>query len=97
MDRQTTTKLQMLENRYVGLCRQVDAMLETGIPLRTIAAVLEAQYGERVSHSTIWKYRRNCWCGPQKRTQPRRSQAPSGKGRSRYAAVRSGETRNSAH
>ena len=58
MARDTITKMLMLEARYPGFCRQVEAMLAISIPLRSISAALQAQYGERISHTTLWKFKR---------------------------------------
>jgi len=61
MARQKFSKLEEFEGRHPGLCRQVEAMFEAFIPLRAISAALQAQYGERISHTSIWTYKREFW------------------------------------
>lgn len=61
MPRQRFSKLVELEGRHPGLCRQVEAMFAAFIPLRAITAALQAQYGERISHHSIWTYKREFW------------------------------------
>jgi hypothetical protein len=58
------TKLEELEDRHPGFCRQVEAMLRALIPLRAIGAALQAQYGECVGPANLREYRwecRNVW------------------------------------
>jgi len=54
------SKLEEFEDRHPGLCRQVEAMFKGFIPLRTIAAVLQAQYGERIGPASLSTYRWEC-------------------------------------
>jgi hypothetical protein len=55
------SKLEAFEERHPGAFRQVEAMLKAFISVRRIAAVLLAQYGERIGHNTLLSYRRDCW------------------------------------
>jgi hypothetical protein len=61
MPRQKFQKLEEFEGRHPGLVRQVEAMFEAFVPLRAISAALQAQYGERISHTSIWTYKRESW------------------------------------
>lgn len=61
MGRHAVTKMQIFEARHPGLCQNVDAMFEAFTPLRAVAAVIQAQYGERISYTSIWKYKRKSW------------------------------------
>jgi hypothetical protein len=54
------SKLEEFEDRHPGLCRQVEAMFKAFIPLRVIAAVLQAQYGERIACASLSTYRWEC-------------------------------------
>jgi hypothetical protein len=55
------SKLEEFEARHPGLCRQVEAMLKAFIPLRTIAAAIQAQYGERIGRASLSAYKGECW------------------------------------
>jgi hypothetical protein len=55
------SKLEVLEDRHPGLCRQVEAMLKARVPVRVIAAVIQAQYGEYVGPLPLRMYRMECW------------------------------------
>ena len=61
MMRHRFSKLEEFEDRHPGLCRQVEALLKARIPVRKIAAVLQAQYGERISPLPLRSYRMECW------------------------------------
>ncbi|MFZ0961669.1 MAG: hypothetical protein WAO35_12250 [Terriglobia bacterium] len=54
------SKLEEIEDRHPGLCRQVEAMFKALIPLRTISAALQAQYGERLTPTYLREYRWEC-------------------------------------
>ncbi len=54
------SKLEELEERHPGACRQVEAMFKAFIPLRVVAAVLEAQYGEHISRGYLCEYQWEC-------------------------------------
>jgi hypothetical protein len=53
-------KLEELEDRHPGLCRQVEAMFKAFIPLRVIAAALQAQYGVRIGRDSLSAYKSEC-------------------------------------
>ncbi|MGD1154564.1 MAG: hypothetical protein ABSA41_01925 [Terriglobia bacterium] len=59
--RHAATKMQIFEARHPGLCQNVDAMFEAFTPLRAVAAVIQTQYGEHISHTSIWTYKRQSW------------------------------------
>jgi hypothetical protein len=54
------SKLEKLEDRHPGLCRQVEAMFKAFIPLRAIAAALQAQYWEHISPASLSDYEWEC-------------------------------------
>jgi hypothetical protein len=43
------------------LCCQVEAMFKAFIPLRAIAAAIQAQYSESIGTSSLGSYRTECW------------------------------------
>jgi len=55
------SRLEEIEDRHPGLCRQVEAIFKTFIPVHRIIAVLRAQYGEHIGHATLSKYKWECW------------------------------------
>ena len=61
MRRNSELGLERFEARHPGLRQQVDAMFERFMPTRAISVAILEQYGERISHTTIWTYKRNCW------------------------------------
>jgi hypothetical protein len=58
MTKTTFSKIRSLEARHPGVFRQLSAMFDASIPLRTIAAALEAQYGERIPPACLEHFRR---------------------------------------
>jgi hypothetical protein len=52
--------LEEFEERHPGACRQMEAMFRKFFPLRVVAAVAEAQYGEHVSRDCLCAYRWEC-------------------------------------
>jgi hypothetical protein len=61
MTREKFRKFEEFEDRHPGLCRQVEAMFKAFIPLRAIAAALQAQYGEYIGRNSLCAYKRACW------------------------------------
>lgn len=61
MGRHAATKMQIFEARHAGLCQKVDAMFEAFTPVRAVAAMIQTEYGERISYTSIWKYKRQSW------------------------------------
>ncbi len=60
MTLQQISKLEEFEERHPGACRQIEAMFKAFLPLRVVAAVLQAQYGERLCRSHLREYRWEC-------------------------------------
>src|ERR1035441_1441418 len=56
VQRRTATKVELLEARHTGVRRQVDAMFEFVFSVPTIAAALQAQYGEPISQAALRRY-----------------------------------------
>jgi transposase len=61
--------LQLLEARHPGLMQKVDAMFEAFATIKAVEVMILAEYGERMSHSTIWKYKKQSWSPRKKREQ----------------------------
>lgn len=61
MGRLGISKIDVLGARHPGLVQKVDAMFEAFIPLRAVAKAILAQYGERLSHTSLWTYKRESW------------------------------------
>ena len=55
------SRLEALEDRYPGLCRQLEAMFKAFIPVRAIARSIRAQYGESIGRPSLHAYKRECW------------------------------------
>jgi hypothetical protein len=55
------SRLEALEDRYPGLCRQLEAMFKAFIPVRAIARAIRAQYGESIGRSSLHAYKTECW------------------------------------
>ena len=69
MARFQPSKIQVLDARHPGLCQKVNAMFEAWAPLRAVAAMIQTQYGERISHTSIGTYRRRSWRSQRARIQ----------------------------
>jgi len=61
------------------MCDTVGAMFEVYTSVRAIAATIQAQYGERISHTSIWTYRRQFW--NERRNQMQATQVALGEAR----------------
>ena len=61
MGRLGVTKLHSLDARHAGLIRKVDAMFEAFATIKAVQAMIQAEYGARIGHSTIWNYKRRVW------------------------------------
>jgi hypothetical protein len=59
--RKGETKLQVLEARHPGLCQKVDAMFEAFATIKAVEAMIRAEHGERIGHTTLWNYKRLFW------------------------------------
>ena len=54
------SKLEAIEDHHPGLCRQLEAMFQALIPVRVIAAAIQAQYGRRIGIKSLRDYRTEC-------------------------------------
>ncbi|MGD1100917.1 MAG: hypothetical protein ABSA59_02530 [Terriglobia bacterium] len=61
MRRNPVTKLQILEARHPGLCQKVDAMFEDFWRTQDVRHMIQSQYGERLSLSSVERYKRKHW------------------------------------
>ncbi len=71
MARLRKSKIQILEARHPGLRLKVDAMFEAFATVRAVSAMIEAHYGERLSHTSLWTYKRRSWRPQRDRIQER--------------------------
>jgi len=55
------------------LVQKVDAMFEAFASIQAVAAMIRVEFGERLSHTTLWKYKRQFWNVPRKRDQEARA------------------------
>jgi hypothetical protein len=67
------SKVQVLDTRHPGLIQKVDAMFEAFASIQAVAAMIRAEYGERISHTTVWKYKREFWNVRRERDQAARA------------------------
>jgi len=51
----------------------VDAMFEAFASIQAVAAMIRVEYGERISHTTVWKYKRQFWNVQRQRDQVARA------------------------
>jgi hypothetical protein len=65
--------MKRLEARHPGLCQRVNAMFEAFATIDAVTQMIRSEYGERLSHTTIWKYKRQCWSAERKRLQATRA------------------------
>ena len=61
MGRLGVLKVQTLGIRHPGLIQKVDTMFEAFASIEAVTAMIRAEYGERLSHTTVWKYKRQSW------------------------------------
>jgi len=69
MHRCSPTKLQTLEARHPGLNRKVYAMFAEFWPVAEVKQMIQSQYGERLSLSSLEKYKRKQWRAQRERIQ----------------------------
>lgn len=55
------SKVLVLGTRHPGLVEKVDAMFEEFATIKAVEAMIQADYGERIGHSTICNYKRRFW------------------------------------
>jgi hypothetical protein len=73
MGRLGVSKVHVLGARHRGLVQKVDAMFEAFASIQAVAAMIRVEFGERLSHTTLWKYKRQFWNVPRKRDQEARA------------------------
>jgi len=59
--RRGVSKMMTLEGRHPGICRKVHAMFDEDWPAAAIKRIIETHYGERISGSTLQRYKREHW------------------------------------
>ncbi len=73
MGRLGVSKVLVLDTRHPGLVQKVDAMFEAFASIRAVEAMIRAEYSERISHTTIWNYKRQSWNVRRERDQAARA------------------------
>ena len=73
MGRKGVTKLHSLEARHPALCQKVDAMFAAFASTDAVTAMIRTEYGERISHTTVWKYKKQFWSVRRDREQAARA------------------------
>jgi hypothetical protein len=94
VQRRTATKVELLEARHTGVRRQVDAMFEFVFSVPTIAAALQAQYGEPISQAAIRRYRQQSYSPLRQRIKQQCASQLRGEGRLPIADCRLAAARN---
>ena len=61
------SKVLVLGTRHPGLVEKVDAMFDEFATIKAVEAMIQADYGERIGHSTICNYKRRFWKVQRKR------------------------------
>jgi len=61
MRQRPMTKMQVLDARHPGLIEKVDAMFAELWPTADVRQVVQAHYGERLSLSSLEKYKSKHW------------------------------------
>ncbi len=46
-----------LDIRHPGLLEKVDAMFDAFLSINKVTAMIQDEYGERISHTTVWAYK----------------------------------------
>ena len=61
------SKVLALGARYPGLVEKVDAMFNEFATINAVEAMIQADFGEHIGHSTICNYKRRFWKVQRKR------------------------------
>jgi hypothetical protein len=61
------SKVLVLGARYPGLVEKVDAMFDEFATIKAVEAMIQADYGEHIGHSTICNYKSRIWKARRKR------------------------------
>jgi len=72
MGRLGVSKVRALGTRHPGLVQKVDAMFSRFASFEAVTAMIRAEYGERISPTTVGKYKTQ-WSLARKREQARRA------------------------
>jgi len=67
------SKVRALDTQHPGLVQKVDAMFEAFASIEAVAAMIRAEYGECISHTTVWNYKRQFWTVRRKRDEAARA------------------------
>ena len=67
------SKVLVLDTRHPGLVQKVDAMFDAFATVEDVEAMIRTEYGERISHTTVWKYKKQFWTVPRARSQKARA------------------------
>ena len=73
MAKDQACKLQILSAKHPDLLQAVDAMFEAFKTIQAVEAMIRGEYGERISHTTVWNYKRQSWNVRRKRDQEARA------------------------
>jgi uncharacterized protein (DUF58 family) len=73
MPRLGVSKVLVLDTRHPGLIQKVEAMFEAFVSIAAVTAMIRSEYGERISYTTIRKYKRQFWSVRRKRDQAARA------------------------
>ena len=98
--RRSVSKMQSLEAHHTGLCEKVHAMFAEDWPAAAIKRMIQTTYGERISITTLEKYKSRHWRGLRDQVQQAKAalantageeSAPAGTAPQGAAAPRCGE------
>jgi hypothetical protein len=65
--------MHVLDNRHPGLVEKVDAMFDSFATIKAVEAMIQAEYGEHIGHSTICNYKKRFWRVRRNRDQAMRA------------------------
>jgi hypothetical protein len=58
---QAFSRIRELDARCPGLIQTIDAMFESFANIEAVTQMVRAKSGERISHTTLWRYKRQFW------------------------------------
>lgn len=67
------SKVLVLGTRHPGLVEKVDAMFDAFATIKAVEAMILAEYGEPIGHSTVCNYQRHIWKVRRKRERATRA------------------------
>ena len=71
--RRGSSKLEDIEARHPGFLQKVDAMFDAFVSIESVTAMIASEYGEHLSHTTVWKYKQQVWRARRNREQEARA------------------------